>query len=138
RFDSIESPRGLYATLTETEVDWRTAVEATDSPVLRHVTHKQHATCGANQVPVEALCELLRRVNPRFADIVGVEVALAPTALAYPGTEDRGPFTGDGVYMSRPLALAAVALHGEGPLTRSVLDDALEDDRLASALGLIT
>lgn len=138
RFDAIETPGGLYATLTASEVDWLAAVDSTAYPAMHHISHKQHATCGANQVPVAALSHLLGGLDAGFADIVRVEVALTHTALAYPGTEDFGPFTGDGVYMSRPLALAAIALHGGGPLTRSVLDRALEDDRLEEALGRIS
>ena len=137
RATTLEGPGGLYATLVGHEVEWERAVDLIECPALLGITHKVHSTCGANQGPATALGELLDRQTIDFADIAAIDVHLSPMSLAYPGTEGRGPFTGDGVYMSRPLALAAIALSGGGPLTSGVLDAAIADDRLEAALALV-
>ncbi|MEV1130497.1 MmgE/PrpD family protein [Agromyces sp. NPDC049794] len=138
RADTIEGSHGLYATLVGEDVDWAAALDAIGSPVLTGITHKLHSTCGANQVPVAALSRIMTRDGIEFSDISSVDVYLPPMSLDYPGTEDRGPFVGDGVYMSRPLALAALALGDGAALTRASFDAALVDSRLESAFAMIT
>jgi hypothetical protein len=108
-------------------------VDATAVPAapgaLRAVSHKLHATCGANQVPVAALARLMAS-GIRVDDIVRIDVHLSQASFDYPGCEDHGPFREGATFLSRPFALAATAIAGGGPLGEAQTRAALRDPRL--------
>lgn len=134
---ALEGPGGLYETLGVVRSESDRGAEAGVEDGLAGTTVKIHATCGANQMPLEVLGDLLARHRFGVADVEAVEVELERAGYEYPGCEDRGPFTPASGMLSRPLALAAVLLEGAGPLTADVLERALADDRLAGTIDRI-
>src|SRR5690606_5739004 len=56
--DALDGPEGVYATLVGEVVDWRQAI-ASGGSALTEISHKAHATCGANQIPVGAMSAIL-------------------------------------------------------------------------------
>ena len=128
---ALEGPGGLYETFgVHGGGDEFLGGASEDHDGLAGTTFKLHATCGANQVPVEVLAELHADHGFAADDVERIEVSLVRAAYEYPGCNDRGPFTAAGGYLSRPLALAAVVLTGAHPLTAAEIASALADDRL--------
>jgi 2-methylcitrate dehydratase PrpD len=126
--DALESANGLYVVLAGVDVDAGSRI-AVEPHALLEVTHKLHATCGANQVPVAALSSILE--SGVVADeIVRIDVHLSRASFEYPGCEDYGPFREGGTFLSRPFALAATVLAGRGPLGDQQARAALRDPRL--------
>ena len=126
--DALESPNGLYVVLAGVDVDAVSRIPLAPRALLE-VTHKLHATCGANQVPVAALGSILAS-GVSADDIVRIDVHLSRASFEYPGCEDYGPFHDGGTFLSRPFALAATALAGRGPLGEVQTRAALGDPRL--------
>ena len=132
---ALESPTGLYATVAgATVVAGRIPVEPS---ALAQVSHKKHATCGANQVPVAALAALRRR-GVDVEEMAAIEVELSHASFAYPGCEDYGPFEEGATFLSRPFALAATALGDGGPLDATRVAAALADPRLLDVARRVT
>jgi len=84
---ALEGPAGLYRALG-VEVP----VLELDTWRLANVTFKPFPGCAINQGPVFALLSLLEREMVQTADIVGVDVHLAPEQASYPGVANNGPF----------------------------------------------
>ena len=128
--DALEGPHGLYAVLAGEEVDPGSSIPLAPRALLE-VSHKLHATCGANQVPVAALFSILES-GVDADEIVRIDAYLSQASFDYPGCEDYGPFRVGGTFLSRPFALAAAALAGRGPLGERETLAALKDARLDS------
>ena len=134
--DALEGPFGLYATLAGESDGRREEIPASPAALLA-VSHKAHATCGANQIPVGALAALLRDPAVSVATIERIDVELSQGSFDYPGCEDYGPFVPGATFLSRPLALAATVLAGPGPLRAATLEAALDDARLPEVAGRV-
>ncbi len=134
--DALDGAASVYTVLAGREEDW---VRRMPPPArrLHEITHKAHATCGANQVPIGALTAILRAEPIAVDDVERVDIALGRAGYAYPGTEDTGPFTEEGTLLSRPLAIAATLLAGGGPLGAATLRDALADPRLDAVVARV-
>lgn len=132
---AIESDAGFYASyvpdFTEDEL------HGTEVDGLLGVTHKEHATCGANQLAVESFAALREQHGWAPQDIVSIEIELEPAGYEYPGCNSTGPFTDGGGFLSRPLAIAAIALTGARVLTEASLQTALADRRLGELMSRV-
>lgn len=136
--DAIESPTGFYRTLVGHDVDWREAMLASIGDGVAGVTHKVHATCGANQGAISALAAILRREQIAPERIVRIEAHVSQMSFDYPGCESYGPFNEEGTFLSRPFALAALVLDGGPHLRREVARRALDDPRLSEMMSRVT
>lgn len=139
---ALEGPGGLYETLgVGVRARSRLTVDAGATDAARDgllgATFKRHATCGANQVPVEVMAELVSGGALSVGEIERVDVTLARAAHDYPGCGDRGPFTAESSFLSRPLALATTVLTGGGALTNEGIAAALGDARLPALVARV-
>ncbi len=133
---ALESDSVFYASFVPgfREDDLRSA-DGVDG--LLGVTHKEHATCGANQLAVESFAALRDQYGWSPEDIVSIDIELEPAGYEYPGCNSTGPFAGGGGFLSRPLAIAAVALTGTRILTETSLKAALSDVRVGEVMARV-
>ncbi|WP_157814028.1 MULTISPECIES: MmgE/PrpD family protein [unclassified Microbacterium] len=133
---AIEGEAGFYASFVQ---DW-TIDQLADAPEvdgLLGVTHKEHATCGANQLAVESFATLRERRGWGPEDVTRVDIELEQAGYDYPGCNSTGPFADGGGFLSRPLAIAAILLTGDRVLTETSLSAALADPRLEGIMARI-
>ena len=133
---AIEGGAGFYASYVP---DW-TIDHLADAPEvdgLLGVTHKEHATCGANQLAVESFAMLRERRGWGPDEVARVDIELEQAGYDYPGCNSTGPFADGGGFLSRPLAIAAILLTGHRVLTEASLSAALADSRVEDVMARI-
>lgn len=130
---SIEGPGGVYESLIG---DAEKSLNGERDGLLE-ITHKLHATCGANQGAAETFASLQHAHGWTLADIAHIDISLDYSAYNYPGTNSYGPFTIEGGFLSRPLAIAAILLTGDRWLTDNTFRNALDDAQLDHALRCV-
>lgn len=133
---AVEGDVGFYASYVQ---DWRPdhLADAPEIDGLLGVTHKVHATCGANQLAVESFAMLRERRGWGPEEVTRVDIELEQAGYDYPGCNSTGPFSDGGGFLSRPLAIAAILLTGDRVLTERSLAAALADPRVGDVMTRI-
>jgi len=76
------------------------------------VTFKPYPVCALNQSPVHLVLSMIKIHDIKAENIKGIKLVFSPSAISYPGTDSKGPFSGVGAtLMSAQFCLATAILN---------------------------